>query len=131
MASPKSINVDSNIDENIFILGKEEKLYQAIYNIVDNAVKFTPENGKITLDLHKKNNQATIEIADTGIGIDPAQQKDIFNRFYRTEQNKNIAGHGLGLAITESIIKAHEGSIRVESNKGMGSTFIITLSLSS
>lgn len=131
MASPKSLKIEAHIDDNIFVQGKEEKLYQAVYNIIDNAVKFTPEKGTITLELHKKGSQAIISITDTGIGIDPAQQKDIFNRFYRTEQNKNIAGHGLGLAITDSIIKAHEGSISVESKKGVGTTFTITLNLSS
>ncbi|OGC51867.1 hypothetical protein A2W32_00185 [candidate division WWE3 bacterium RBG_16_37_10] len=131
MASPKSLKIEAYVDDNIFVLGKEEKLYQAVYNIVDNAVKFTPEKGTINIELHKKGNQAIISVNDTGIGIDPAQQEDIFNRFYRTEQNKNIAGHGLGLAITDSIIKAHDGSIKVESKKGVGTTFTITLNLSS
>ena len=127
VASPKNIRVNSNIEENILVLGKEEKLYQAIYNIVDNAVKFTPENGEVDIELYKKEDHAVIKIKDTGIGISQEQQKDIFNRFYRTEQNKNIAGHGLGLAITDSIIKAHEGLIKVDSKKGYGSTFTISL----
>lgn len=130
-ASPKNIRVNSNIEENILVLGKEEKLYQAIYNVVDNAVKFTPQNGEVTIALYKEKNQAIIEIKDTGIGIDAEQQRSIFNRFYRTEQNKNIAGHGLGLAITDSIIKAHEGLINVESKKGAGSVFTISLRMSS
>jgi len=127
VASPKNIRINSNIEENILVLGKEEKLYQAIYNIVDNAVKFTPENGEVDIELYKKEDHAVIKIKDTGIGISQEQQKDIFNRFYRTEQNKNIAGHGLGLAITDSIIKAHEGLIKVDSKKGYGSTFTISL----
>ena len=130
MAAPKNILVESNIEGNIFVLGKEEKLYQAIYNIIDNAVKFTPEKGKITLELYKKNSGAFISVADTGVGIEAEQQRNIFNRFYRTEQTKNIAGHGLGLAVADSIIKAHNGLIEVNSKKGSGSTFIITLTLS-
>jgi len=130
-ASPKNIKVDSNIEENILVFGKEEKLYQAIYNIVDNAVKFTPEKGEVDIELYKEEDRAVIKIKDTGIGINQEQQKDIFNRFYRTEQNKNIAGHGLGLAIADSIIKAHGGLINVESKKGAGSVFTISLRMSS
>ena len=131
VASPKNIKIESDIKEDVLVFGKEEKLYQAIYNIVDNAVKFTPENGKVTIELSKRSGQATIRITDNGIGIDVEQQKDIFNRFYKTEQNKNTAGHGLGLAITDSIIKAHGGSIKIESKKDLGSIFTITLKTSS
>ena len=131
VASPKNIKIESDIKEGVLVFGKEEKLYQAIYNIVDNAVKFTPENGKVFIELSKKGGQAVIKITDNGIGIDMEQQKDIFNRFYRTEQNKNTAGHGLGLAITDSIIKAHGGSIKIESKKGLGSIFTILLRASS
>lgn len=129
IAPLKKVKISSDIESGIFMMGKEEKLYQAIYNVVDNAVKFTPEEGKITLQLYKEGGQAVVKIIDTGIGIDEEKQKDIFNRFYRTGQNKNIAGHGLGLAITDSIIKAHRGTIRVESKIGGGSTFTIVLNL--
>lgn len=131
MATPKNIKVESDIENNILVLCKEEKLYQAIYNILDNAVKFTPENGKVFIALYREKAQAIIEITDTGIGIAPEQQRDIFNRFYKTEQNKNIAGHGLGLAIADSIVRAHEGHIEIDSKKEKGSTFTIKLNLSS
>lgn len=131
MATPKNIKVISNIEKNILVLGKEEKLYQAIFNIVDNAVKFTPQNSEVAIELYKKEDQAVITIKDTGVGIDAEQQKSIFNRFYRTEQNKNIAGHGLGLAIADSIIKAHGGLLKVDSKKGAGSTFTVVLKMSS
>lgn len=128
-ATPKNISVSSNITPELFVKGKEDKLYQAIYNIADNAIKFTPNKGKVSIMLFKQDGKAIIEIADSGIGIDKEQQKNIFNRFYRTDQNKNIAGHGLGLAIAESIIKAHDGHIKVTSEPGNGSTFRIILNL--
>ena len=131
IATPKNISIELNTQVNIFVMGKEEKLYQAIYNIVDNAIKFSPKSEKVILKLYQENNTAVVKIIDNGIGIDIEQQKDIFNRFYQTEQNKNIAGHGLGLAITDSIIKAHQGKIGVESKKGHGTTFTITLNTSS
>lgn len=129
MALPKKIHVNSNLEKSVFVMGKEEKLYQAIFNIVDNAIKFTPERGRIDLRLYKEKDRAVIKISDTGIGIEEEKLKDIFNRFYRTEQNKNIAGHGLGLAITDSIIKAHAGTVRVESKQGEGSIITVMLDL--
>jgi signal transduction histidine kinase len=122
-SAPKEITIISDIADAIYIQGKEEKLYQAIYNIVDNAVKFTPRGGLVEIKLYNKNEDAVIEVKDNGIGIDKEQQKSIFSRFYRTEQNKNIAGHGLGLAIADSIVKAHDGQIKLESEKDKGSTF--------
>ncbi len=128
-ATPKQIRIQHSIVENIIIFGKEDKLYQAIYNILDNAIKFTPEKGIVSINLFTEKDSAIIEIKDTGIGIDKAQQKDIFNRFYRTEQNINIAGHGLGLAIADSIIKAHDGRIELTSEKGKGSTFRVVFKI--
>jgi two-component system heavy metal sensor histidine kinase CusS len=127
MAAPKNIQVTSQIKEDIQVKGKEEKLYQALYNLADNAVKFTPPSGKVSIELERNDQEAKIKVTDTGIGIEENKLSSIFNRFYRTEDNKNIAGHGLGLAITESIIKAHKGTIEVTSKKGAGTHFIIYL----
>jgi len=107
------------------------QLSQVFFNIMDNAVKYNSENGDIKLELTKEQNKAVVKIIDTGVGIDKEDLKTIFDRFYRSDSNKNIKGHGLGLAIANSIIKAHNGKIEVLSTKAIGTTFIVTLPISS
>ena len=131
LGETKKINVDCDIKNDVFVLGKEDKLSQVFYNIIDNAVKYTGEEGRISIKLSKEENNAVVKIIDTGIGIDKEDLKTIFNRFYRSESNKNIRGHGLGLAIANSIIKAHNGNIEVNSIKNGGSTFTVSIPLSS
>ena len=131
LAENKKISVDCAILDNILVLGKEDKLSQVFFNIMDNAVKYNSENGDIKLELTKEQNKAVVKIIDTGVGIDKEDLKTIFDRFYRSDSNKNIKGHGLGLAIANSIIKAHNGKIEVLSTKAIGTTFIVTLPISS
>jgi signal transduction histidine kinase len=95
-AAPKNIIVDCNLLENVYVVGKEEKLYQAFYNILDNAIKFTPENGKVTIELNQDKDWNLIIVTDSGIGISKQDQTNIFNRFYRTEATRNTSGYGLG-----------------------------------
>lgn len=129
LASPKHILIKSKISPNILISGKSDKLGQAILNLIDNAIKFTPENGKVFLNLTTKGSFAKLQIKDTGIGINTSDLPHIFERFYRGSKSGKVLGSGLGLAISASIIHAHHGEIDVESNVGDGSVFIILLPL--
>ena len=113
------------------ILGKEDKLSQVFYNIVDNAIKYTKEGGSVGLRLEQLNNKVVVEISDTGVGISEDEIKTIFDRFYRSENQKNIKGHGLGLAIANSIVKAHGGEISVKNNEIKGTTFTVSIPPSS
>lgn len=127
MAWKKKVIVKSNIEKNIFISGFKDKLARSLLNIIDNAVKYAPEKGAITLDLEKVNRHVVIAINDTGQGILPSEIPHIFDRFYRGSSTDKVFGAGLGLAISQSIIALHHGHIKVESELGKGSTFIITL----
>lgn len=127
MAISKQIKVKNSFVENVFVYGFKDKLARAIINLIENAVKYTPENGKITILLEKSNKKVFIQIKDSGIGIAREDIPFIFNRFYRGTSSAKILGNGLGLAIVKSIIQLHKGSIRVMSNLHQGSVFIIEL----
>jgi signal transduction histidine kinase len=104
---------------------------QAILNLLSNAMKYSGESRQIDLRVQKRAGHAVIEVTDQGIGIDPAQQKRIFEKFYRvpSEENERISGTGLGLALVFHIVKAHDGYVELRSVLGKGSTFSIHLPL--
>lgn len=108
-----------------------DAIEQAIQNLLSNAMKYSGESREIDLRVQKRDGQAVIEVADQGIGIDAAQQKRIFEKFYRvpSEENERIPGTGLGLALIFHIVQAHGGHIEVQSIIGKGSTFSIYLPL--
>ena len=121
--------------KNVAVRGDRALLRQAVVNLLDNAVKYTPEGGKISaeLSLHARNgsHRAMITVADTGIGIAPDEQARLFEKFYRTKRGgrANASGTGLGLAIVKSIVERHKGRVWVESKVNEGSRFYISLPL--
>ncbi len=129
MAVHKKINIKVQIVNDIHIIGSKEKLVRALLNIIDNAIKYTPPVGIVTLSLKKGHNNAYINIKDTGQGILEKEIPHIFDRFYRGSDTDKVFGSGLGLAITKSSINLHHGDIHVESIVGQGSVFTITLPL--
>ena len=107
------------------------RIAQLLGNLITNAVKFTPEGGKVQVRLAAQDGQAVISVADTGIGIPGADRERIFERFYRTEAatRRVIPGSGLGLTISRAIVDAHRGTITVRSDGEHGSTFTVHLPL--
>ncbi len=106
-----------------------EKLTQVIINLLNNAVKFTPRGGEISIKASELNGQVEVRVSDTGIGIPPEDLNRVFDRFYQVDSTltREAGGTGLGLAICKGIIEAHNGEIWAESEPGKGSTFIFTL----
>lgn len=121
----KNIVFKTTIAENVIINGDKNRIKQLFFILLDNAIKFTPEHGTITLSVKNKP-KPTITVTDTGIGIDPKEQKRIFERFYQSDPSRTATGAGLGLSIAKWITEAHQGSIKVKSEKGKGSIFRIT-----
>ena len=115
--------------EPLCVVGDTDRLKQLFLNLVDNAVKFTPEGGTVAINLRQEDDEAVIEVADSGVGIAAKEQAAIFERFYRVEQSRQKRGHGLGLSISAWIVRAHGGSIAVSSRPGQGSTFTVRLPL--
>lgn len=113
------------------VMGDEEQFYRLVSNLVINAIQYTPVGGQVTVVLDRSEDRALIQIQDTGIGIAPEEQMQIFDRFYRvnSDRSRNTGGSGLGLAIAKAIVQAHQGSIQVQSVLGKGSTFTIRLPL--
>jgi two-component system, OmpR family, sensor kinase len=104
-----------------------DRIQQLLLNLLDNAVKFTPPGGIVTLSLRTQENGALLEVSDSGVGIPPDAQRSIFERFYRVEESRTTRGSGLGLAICAWIVAVHGGKISVRSQPGMGSTFAVWL----
>lgn len=129
-ATKKQIDLRFNI-ESIEASVDSEKMKQVIFNLVDNAISYTPENGIVTLTIYKNEDNLLIEIMDTGIGIEKEKVSRLFERFYRVDQarSRNTGGTGLGLAIVKHIVELHGGLIEIESVIDEGSTFTVKLPL--
>lgn len=132
-ATAKNITFEIQLpDYEVMINGNEKSMLQMIDNLLDNAIKYTPIDGNITVNLSTKEKQAIIKIKDDGLGIDPSEQNRIFERFYRVDKahSRKLGGTGLGLSIVKHIVNIHQGHIDVESALGHGSVFQVTLPLS-
>lgn len=121
--------LETNVPEGIFCRGDEAMLQQLAVILLSNALKYSDQGGLIRLSLAQKGRGAIITVFNTGEGIAPENLERIFDRFYREDVSHNsaIAGNGLGLAIARTIVQAHKGHIRAESDYGKSATFIVTL----
>lgn len=129
-AKSKNINVSYRFrDQNISILSNRDYIKQIFLNLIDNAIKYTPENKDVYVEVDYDENNLVIKVGDNGIGIPKEDINRIFERFYRVDKarSRDIGGTGLGLAITKHIVKNLCGTIDVKSKLGEGSEFIITI----
>lgn len=128
LAEDKNIDFQFSVPEMPLILNCDQlRLERVISNILDNALKYTQSDGKIFLSVYKENDNIVISVKDTGCGISQEDQRHIFERFYRCDSSRSQSGNGLGLSLAKSVIKAHNGSISVESDPDSGSEFKIIL----
>lgn len=126
----KHITIDLILgSKDYYVSADRSKIEQVIYNLLDNAIKFSHNDSSIQLDIHDKNDKIFISIKDTGIGIPKESISKIWDRFYKTDlsRGKDKTGTGLGLSITKEIINAHDENINVISTEGVGTEFIFTL----
>jgi signal transduction histidine kinase len=126
----KNLSVSFNIPKSLSkVMADEIRLTQVLLNLLDNAVKYTNEGGKITIDVFEKDDFVQVDITDTGIGIPEEDLPRIFERFYRVDKarSRQLGGTGLGLSIVKHIVLAHGGKVWVKSKLGIGSTFSFTI----
>jgi heavy metal sensor kinase len=131
LADTQSVTLSLGTLEPVVIQGDYERLRRLLLNLIDNGIKYTPAGGQVTLALRRCDKWVFLDVTDTGIGLFPAEQDRIFQRFYRTDsaRNQGASGSGLGLCIAYSIATAHGGTIDLESTPGQGRTFTVRLPL--
>jgi heavy metal sensor kinase len=129
MVSWKNIHLQVNVDDDIFVGGDRDWLESAVLNLLDNAIKFTPEGGEVDVAVSMKDQTVRLDIRDTGIGIPAEALPHVFERFFRAEpsRSKEFEGAGLGLALVKWVVENHRGRVGVESEIGKGSCFTIWL----
>ena len=129
-ARKKGQEISTGLAEGVGTLtGDADKLIQVLINLIDNAIKYTPNGGRIRVEARQREDAVEIAVSDSGIGIPAKEIPRIFERFYRVDRarSREMSGTGLGLSIVKHIIEAHGGKVSVESQVGKGSRFVVTL----
>ncbi|MDP3447280.1 MAG: HAMP domain-containing sensor histidine kinase, partial [Eubacteriales bacterium] len=124
----RKLNLSVELDE-VLIEGDEELLSQVWLNLIDNAVKFTPEGGCVDIRLRKSDSSVVFIIMDDGYGISEEAQRHIFDKFYQGDASHAVSGNGLGLSIARRVVALHNGDIRCKSEEGAGTEFSVALPL--
>ena len=131
LAEDKGISITGQTSVPVWVLGDRGRFKQVIVNLLDNAIKYTPDGGAITLSVREQQGEAVCEVTDNGMGIPAAAVPHVFDRFYRVDEarNREVGGAGIGLSIVKAICAAHNGRVEVTSAKGQGSCFRVFLPL--
>jgi signal transduction histidine kinase len=126
-AEGKGVTLISRISGNHSVYGDIRRIQRVVVNLLDNAVKYTPPGGTVTVSVNEQQGQVVISFDDTGIGISEDDLPHIFRRFYRCDRSRSEAGFGLGLSLAKAIVGAHGGNITATSVLGKGSRFTVIL----
>ena len=133
LAEDKGVKVSCQVPAEVKVEGDRARIKQVVVNLLDNAIKYTPRGGAVSLHVQARGGKAMMEVVDTGIGIPSGALPHVFERFFRVDKarSREAGGAGLGLAIVKSICAAHGGKVEVESVEGKGSQFRVELPLAS
>jgi signal transduction histidine kinase len=128
-AAAKEIELNMSIEPGVLVSGDEQQLSLMLRNLLDNAIRYTPEEGHVALDIRPEGDEAVVRVIDNGIGIPMGAQARVFERFYRVDKarSRDRGGTGLGLAIVKHAVELHGGTIGLESELERGSTFTVRL----
>ena len=127
----RSQGAGAKADEELFLTGSDILIYRMLYNLVENAIKYNRENGSVTVSAIKEKNKVILKVSDTGNGIDEAFREQIFEPFFRIDKSRSreLGGVGLGLAMVREVVRVHDGTIEVYTNKHSGTTFEVKMSI--
>jgi signal transduction histidine kinase len=128
--SVSDVELRDAVPDALLVTADEERVHQVLFNLVDNAVRFTPPGGSVTVSAAHEDDRVAVSVADTGVGIAPEHLPRLFERFYRADPARSRddgGGTGIGLAIARSIVESHGGRITAESERGRGAIFIFDL----
>lgn len=131
LANIKNISIETKTESSVILKGNKIELARVFYNILDNAIKYTPQNGTITVFGKTNSGKYIITISDNGIGIPNDILSKIFDPFFRGDEARNTNGAGLGLTLSKKIIENHNGTISIKSEVNKGANVIISLPISS
>jgi heavy metal sensor kinase len=131
LGEEKAVRLACHVDPGVRVLGDQSRLKQVVVNLIDNAIKYTPQGGRVTVNVRAVEGGAQLEVADNGLGMSPEVISHVFERFYRADKarSRDSGGAGLGLAIVKAICSAHGADIQVASQEGKGSIFRVELPL--
>ncbi|MBU2509933.1 HAMP domain-containing histidine kinase [bacterium] len=121
----KNIDLRLQLADNVTIVADPSRIQQVVNNLLDNAIKFTPEGGNVEIITQDHNQSVLLSMKDSGVGISSDDQARIFERLYRADKSRSTKGLGLGLSLVKAVLKAHQSQIKVQSEPGKGSTFHI------
>lgn len=131
IAEEKNITIHMTCPAEISLTVDPSRMQQALANLLDNAIKYSQEGGRVDIEIHQEQGQVAITIKDTGIGIPPEELSRIWDRLYRIDKSRSGRGLGLGLSLVKAIVGAHGGKVNVSSEPGAGSVFSIYLPIKS
>jgi signal transduction histidine kinase len=127
VAEDKEVTVSTALPDTLYAWMDSNRIRQVLANLVDNAIKFTPAGGRIVVEASASDTGVVIRVLDTGIGIPAQDLPRIFDRLFRGEKSRSHRGLGLGLSMVQAVVRAHQGSVEVESHPGEGSIFRVFL----
>ena len=127
----RSQGTGAKADEELFLTGSDILIYRMLYNLVENAIKYNREDGTVTVSAIRKKNEVVLTVSDTGNGIDEAFREQIFEPFFRVDKSRSreLGGVGLGLAMVREVVRVHDGTIEVYTNKHSGTTFEVKMGI--
>ena len=128
VAEKSGVELELRLEEDSTVLITRDDLYQIVFNLIENGIKYNRPQGRVTVSLRKTMDLAKLTVTDTGMGIPQEALDHIFERFYRVDKDRSrqTGGSGLGLAIVRAIVQRNRGEIQVDSHLGQGTSFLVT-----